>query len=268
MRLFDDLLVPPLHRAVALEQVRDVAVAIADHLHLDVTRLVDQSLQIDLAAGETALGHRGRALHHAEQFLGRTRWQHSDSAAPRSRLDQNWIADLLGGTQHLGRIAGQHTGATPQRPAMARRQFARARLVPHRLDPARRWADKAHPGRLNTGGKAGVFRKKSIAGMQRVGVMQTRHLEQPILIQVALAGWRSTDVRGLAGQFQVRRMPVGIGVQGERRDAQRIECAQHARGDRSTVGDNDLVEQGHGIAQKLVGQARIRCWPTPRVRRN
>ena len=96
MRLFDDLLVPPLHRAVALEQVRDVAVAIADHLHLDVTRLVDQSLQIDLAAGETALGHRGRALHHTQQFLGRTRRQHADTAAASGWLDQHRVADFLG----------------------------------------------------------------------------------------------------------------------------------------------------------------------------
>ena len=36
--LLDHLLVPPLQRAVALEQMHHVAVGIAEHLHLDVAR--------------------------------------------------------------------------------------------------------------------------------------------------------------------------------------------------------------------------------------
>src|SRR5688500_13275486 len=37
----DHLLVAPLQRAVALEQVDDVAVTVAEHLHLDVPRAFD-----------------------------------------------------------------------------------------------------------------------------------------------------------------------------------------------------------------------------------
>src|SRR5262249_55613903 len=35
-RLFDDLLVPPLHAALTLAERRAAALAVADHLHLDV----------------------------------------------------------------------------------------------------------------------------------------------------------------------------------------------------------------------------------------
>ena len=37
-RLFDDLLVPALHRAIALEQIDGIAVVVAEHLHFDVPR--------------------------------------------------------------------------------------------------------------------------------------------------------------------------------------------------------------------------------------
>ena len=40
-RLLDHLLVAALQRAVALEQVDDIAVAVAEHLHLDMARPLD-----------------------------------------------------------------------------------------------------------------------------------------------------------------------------------------------------------------------------------
>jgi hypothetical protein len=55
-RALDDLLVAALDRAVALEQVDHVAVCVAQHLHLDMARALDQLLQIDLVLAEGGLG--------------------------------------------------------------------------------------------------------------------------------------------------------------------------------------------------------------------
>ncbi len=46
------LLVPPLHGAVALEQVHEVAVRIAEDLHLHVACPLDELLQVDLVVAE------------------------------------------------------------------------------------------------------------------------------------------------------------------------------------------------------------------------
>src|SRR5207245_1481759 len=43
-RLLDDLLVPALHRAVALPQVDRVAMAVGEHLELDVARMLEKLL--------------------------------------------------------------------------------------------------------------------------------------------------------------------------------------------------------------------------------
>ena len=57
-RFLDDFLVAALHRAVALEEMHDIAVPVAQHLELDVARPFDQALEIDLGLAEAALGHR------------------------------------------------------------------------------------------------------------------------------------------------------------------------------------------------------------------
>ena len=56
-RFLDDLLVPPLHRAVPLAEVNRVAVLVGKHLKLDVARMLEELLHIDLIVAE-----RGAAL--------------------------------------------------------------------------------------------------------------------------------------------------------------------------------------------------------------
>ena len=51
-RLFDDLLVAALQRAVALAEVHHVAVVVGHHLDLDVARLLQELLHVDLGVAE------------------------------------------------------------------------------------------------------------------------------------------------------------------------------------------------------------------------
>ena len=52
---FDELLVAPLDGAFTLPEVADRAVMVADDLHLDMARLADQALDIDLVVAESGL---------------------------------------------------------------------------------------------------------------------------------------------------------------------------------------------------------------------
>ena len=61
----DHLLVAPLHGAVALEQVHEVAVRVAEHLHLDVARAAHQLLEIHLVVAEAGLR---LAARHRQQL--------------------------------------------------------------------------------------------------------------------------------------------------------------------------------------------------------
>src|SRR5262249_50736586 len=50
--LFDDLLMAPLHRTLALEEMNDLAPVVAEYLDLDVARPVDQPFDIQGAIAE------------------------------------------------------------------------------------------------------------------------------------------------------------------------------------------------------------------------
>ena len=55
-RLFEQLLMPALDRALALAEMHDVAVMIAEHLELDVARRLQVLLDVDVADAERRFG--------------------------------------------------------------------------------------------------------------------------------------------------------------------------------------------------------------------
>ena len=54
-RFLDDLLVAALHRAVALAEVDRVALAVGEHLDLDVARVLEELLHVDQVVAERGL---------------------------------------------------------------------------------------------------------------------------------------------------------------------------------------------------------------------
>lgn len=59
---------PPLHRVVALEEVDDMAVGVAEDLHLDVAGTLHQLLEINLVLAEGRLGLALGGDHVAQQL--------------------------------------------------------------------------------------------------------------------------------------------------------------------------------------------------------
>ena len=103
----DDLLVAPLHAAVALEQVHEITVRVAENLDLDVTSPLDEFLQIHLVVAEGSLGltpcgsntflELGRLANHA----------HTATAAAPACLEHEWISDLRGKLRRSCRVLRQ-----------------------------------------------------------------------------------------------------------------------------------------------------------------
>ena len=70
-RFLDHLLMPPLQRAFALEQRQQIAVAVADDLHLDVTRVLDEFFDQHAVVAERRLGLALGADDGGRKFTGR-----------------------------------------------------------------------------------------------------------------------------------------------------------------------------------------------------
>ncbi len=88
-------LVAALQRAVALAEMNGVALAVAQHLDLDVARGCEIFLQVDRIVSKRRfrLGARGR--ERRRQVGGAVRDLHAAPAAARCRLDQDRKADVV-----------------------------------------------------------------------------------------------------------------------------------------------------------------------------
>src|SRR5439155_291915 len=92
-RLLDDLLVPALDRALALAEVHELPVAVAQHLHLDVPRAAEKLLDVHPPVTEGGLRLAcGGGERRCELVLARDR-PHALAAAAPGRLHEHGVAE-------------------------------------------------------------------------------------------------------------------------------------------------------------------------------
>ena len=80
-RLLDHLLMPALNRALALEEVHDVAVCVGQDLELDVARAVDQPLDVQGAVAKGRERFAPRLRDRGQQLRLAAHGLHPDAAA-------------------------------------------------------------------------------------------------------------------------------------------------------------------------------------------
>src|SRR6476646_2406373 len=96
-RFLDYLLVPPLQGAFTLEQRQQVAMTVADYLHLDVAWVFDEFFDQQAVVAEGRLGLAPGACNSRGKLTARNHDAHAATATTRRRLDQNGKTDLVGG---------------------------------------------------------------------------------------------------------------------------------------------------------------------------
>jgi hypothetical protein len=68
--------------------------------------------------------------------------------------------------------------------------------------------------------------------------------EDPGTVEIALARSGGTDADGLVGEANVQRVAVGLGIDGDRAQAEPAGGADDAAGDFAAIGDQDALEHG------------------------
>lgn len=102
----DDLLVTPLHRAVALVEVDDVAHGVGEDLHLNVPRLHDGLLEEHRRVAEGGLRLARRGLDGLAQLSGLQDAAHTAPATTGDGLDEHREAQLVGRRDQRVDVAG------------------------------------------------------------------------------------------------------------------------------------------------------------------
>ena len=142
----EDLLVPPLDRAIALAEMDAIAVSIEQDLDLDVPRPLDEALE-----DEPVVAECGRRFAPGSRQLGRQPVEGADGAhalpaATGRRLDQKRNPDpLRGGDQGVVGLVGVVVASGCRDPEVSG-DPTRGGLVAHGADGRRRGTDPGQPG--------------------------------------------------------------------------------------------------------------------------
>src|SRR5215467_7669126 len=240
--LLDDLLVAALDGAIALVQMHDLAMAIAEDLHLDVPRLGEVALDEERARTEGS----ARPSLRGGVGLGEGRsvgdLDHADAASARRRLEHERIADAGGDAARLLEGVDRPVAAGDHGYACLLHVGARADLVAHLLDHLPRGAHEDAAGLLARLGEAPVLGEKAVPGMDSLGARLLGGVEDAVDAEIALAGGSGADRHGKVGVLHVRPARVRLGVDGDGADSHGPRSAENAPRDLSAIGDEDALD--------------------------
>ena len=136
-----------------------MALAVAEHLDLDVARLGEILLEIDRVVAERRLGFDARVVEGVGQLVGGVGDLHAAAAAARRRLDDHRVADLVGDPQRLRLVVDRALRAGNAGDAEPRRGALGLDLVAHQADVLGLRADEGDLVLFEDVGEAGVLRR-------------------------------------------------------------------------------------------------------------
>ena len=184
---FDELLMAALDRALALAEMHDAAVMIAEHLEFDMARATHVLLDVNVADAERRFGLPLRRFQRRRQLLRRAHDAHAASAAAGRGLHDHRIADVLARPSVPAPRIDRAVTARQNRHARLLHRSARARLVAHQPDDLRDRSDEADVARFTDFRQVGALREESVARVNRVSAGDLRRADDGGNVQVALA---------------------------------------------------------------------------------
>ena len=246
-RLLQQFLVPSLDRALAFAKVHQVAVVVTEHLKLDVTRILEILLDVDVSDAERGFGF---ALRRAQRgpHLGREPDDaHSSSAAAGNRLDDDGVADVPGDLRRLFFTVDRAIAAWQHRQACLLHGSPGAGLVAHQLDDIRIGSDESNVARLADLSQVGALGEKAVARMNRVGARDFGSADDGRHVQVAVGTPRRPDAHVFVREADMQRVLVGLGVDRHGLDAELAARDDHAQRDLPTIRDQNFLEHQAGL---------------------
>ena len=151
------LLVAPLHGAIALPQVHELAVLVAEDLHFDVLGAPDVAFDEHVGAAEGGAGLALRFLEFSRQLVGVLHHAHPAAAATEAGLDNDGEADVPCRLAHVGQARDSILSAGYRRHVRLSRQLLRGHLVAEGLELSGCRTDEGDARQLARPRKIGIL---------------------------------------------------------------------------------------------------------------
>src|SRR5262249_31586003 len=187
---------------------------------------------------------------------------HAAAAAARGRLDKHGKTDLRGEAEGIGVVgylsvgAGDHRNAEPPCGALC------LDLVAHDADMLGTRADESNVVGGENLRETGILGEEAVAGMDCIGAGNLAGGEDLRDIEVGFARRRRADANALVGEPDMHGIGVGSRVDRDRRDAELLAGAEHAKGDFAAIGDENLFEEGSTHSMIINGSPYSTGWPS------
>ena len=239
---FHDLLMAALHGAIALVQVQDVAVAVAEHLHLDVLGAGNVFFQENGGIAEGAAGLVAGLVQKVGEVAGLGHHAHAAATAAERGLDDEREADFAGDFQGFGAVFDGIFRARQDGHVDFLRERAGGDLVAHEAEQFRAGADEGDAGVRAGLGEIRVFRKKAVPGMDEVHALFLRERDDAGDVEVRADGaFALADEVGFIGLETVDAEAVFLGVDGDGAEAEFRRSPEYANGDFTAIGDEEFL---------------------------
>ncbi len=239
----DDLLVAALQRTVPLVEVDDIAVVVAEDLHLDVLRVDHRALEVDLARAERRGRLAGGLRGLLTEVLGALDEAHAAPAAAGDGLDEDGELAAFGHAHDLVDVL-RGLRVVEDRQARLPRRGDGGGLVAGEVEDLRRGADEGDPVVRALPGELRVLGEEPVAGVDGVRARLLRRADHLVDGEVRLDRGARLHHDGLVRERAVEGVAV---LPREDRDGLRADLvggAERAHGDLPAVGDEDLLERG------------------------
>src|ERR1700730_1540699 len=222
-----DFLIPALQRAIAFAEMNSLAVAIAENLDFDMTRLFEKLFEIDRVVAEDRLSLDPRRFERDGKIVRGAGDFHAASAATRRRLYEDWKSKPPGDGRRL-LIAGDRAGrARHAGDAVPGRRRSGLDLIAHEPDVRRLGADENDVMVGEDLREPRVLGEKSIARMQGFGAGDFASPEKRGDVEIGITRGGRPDTYRFVGEFHVHRMGVGRRMNRHCRDAELLGRAQY-----------------------------------------
>ncbi len=241
-RLFDDLLVAPLHRALAFAEIDHVAMLVAQHLDFDVPGIDDELLDEHPVVAERCLCLSARQLEALRDLAFAVGDAHALAATAGGGLDHHRIADLVGDGHRMAIILDDAEMTGHRRDVGLCRRLLGFDLVAHRRDCAGIGTDEDHPRRRQRPRECLALGQEAVSRMHRLGPGLAAGLDDLLDHQITFRrGWRADQDR-FVGHFHMNRILVRLGIDGDGLDPHPASSFDDATGDLAAIGDQDSFE--------------------------
>ncbi len=238
--------------------MHDVAVFVAEHLHLDVARRDDVFLDQHPGVAECRRALARGQFQRGFEVHMRVDPPHAAPAAARDRLDQDGVADLVGLLLQEFRALVVAVIARHDRRARLDHQRLGGALEPHRAHRRSRRPDEGDARAFAALGEFRVLAQETVAGMQALSARREGRLDDRLAVEVALRPLPHFD--RLVRHPREQSAAIGGRVQGDRAKPHPRRGSDDAASDLATVGDQDVGE--HGVSPDV--RAAIAALPRNR----